>query len=147
MVGYWINLLADPVVLVPALFAVPLALFVLLLGAVMRPAKERQFEEELASRPALEDNAFYDMFYRQTAVPKDIVVRLRKLYAEQLGAAWHKVCPQDNAAEVYDLDFAEPLYEVEEAFGVKFPLDNWRIEYCTFDAVARYLANHQMSTS
>jgi len=105
MMAHWITLLADPFILVASLGG---GAAVLVLAALGKPAKEQRAEEEPEARPALDDDAFYENFYLHTPDPKDIAVRLRRLYAGQLGPPWDKVRPKDNVAEVYDLDFDTP---------------------------------------
>ena len=49
--------------------------------------------------------------------------------------------PGDNACDAYpDLDFAELLYEVEDEFGIKIPIEDMKKMDGTFDGIVRYVA-------
>jgi hypothetical protein len=117
---------------------IPLAV---LAALFLKPAKERRFEQALASRPQLDDDTFYETFYGGTDIPRAIPVRLRRLYAAQLGRRWLKVFPRDNPALVCDdLDFADLLTDVGQEFGVAFPPEARRQLDGSFDSVVKYLA-------
>jgi hypothetical protein len=113
---------------------------VVLAAAYFKPAKEHAFERELKNRPQLDDDAFYEKFYAGTATPKEIPIRLRQLYAEQLGQPWANVLPQDNPARVYgDLDPADLLAEVAKEFAVPFSAEEMQRLDGSFDSVVKFL--------
>ena len=108
--------------------------FLALLGDLLFHASHSRFERELAGRPELDDESFYEAYYGGSGIPRDIPVRVRKVYVEQLGDCWKGVRPGDNACEAYpDLDFAELLYEIEDEFGIKIPDEAMRTMDGTFD--------------
>ncbi len=66
---------------------------------------------------------------------------------EQLGECWLGVRPEDNASEVCPgVDFAEVLYEIEDEFEIKIPIEDMKRMDGTFDAVVRYVASQKRST-
>ena len=122
--------------------------FLALLGDLLFHASHSRFERELVGRPGLDDESFHEAYYGGTDIPRDIPVRVRKVYVEQLGDCWKGVRPVDNACEAYpDLDFAELLYEIEDEFGIKIPDEAMRTMDGTFDEVVRYVASHRGTTS
>jgi acyl carrier protein len=112
--------------------------FLALLGDLLFYASHSRFEREMMSRPQLDDGAFC---YGGSGIPEDIPGRVRKVYVEQLGDCWKAVRPEDNVCEAYpDLDLAELLYEIEDEFGIKIPLEDMKKMDGTFDAIVRYVA-------
>lgn len=113
--------------------------FVLLLIVLRRP--------EFVGRPELDDDAFYEKFYAGSGIPKEILVRLRRLYVKELGREWRRLVPQDNPANMYDdLDLADLFELVGEHFGVPFPLEDMERLDGSFDAVVRYVAERVQGT-
>ena len=107
-----------------------------------------RFERELANRPQLDDQAFYDAHYCGSGIPDDIPIRVRKICVEQLGDCRKGVRPDDNVCESHpDLDLAELLYEIEDEFGIKIPDDKMKRMDGTFDAIVRYFNSQWRSQS
>ena len=116
---------------------------------------ERAYREQLRQRPKLDDDAFYQTFYSGTGIPRDIPVRLRRLYEKIIGDNLSALQPQDNQAFIYGgIDFGDVLYRVEREFKLKIPRESTvkaPLTYHgyssptgeidgTFDSVVRYLA-------
>ena len=115
--------------------------FLALLGDLIFYASHSRLERELAGRPELDDQAFFEACYGGSGIPADIPIRVRKVYIEQLGDCWRGVRPGDNACLAYpDLDFAELLYEMEDELEIKIPLEDMKRMDGTFDAIVRYVA-------
>jgi hypothetical protein len=119
--------------------------------------REHRYYDELRDRPALDDEEFFKRFYSAAGIPKDIPIRLRRLYQDIIGCDLSAMQPHDNLALIFDaLDFADVLYRVEREFEVKIPLTvcseppqykHWpfigsQIDG-TFDSVVRYLAHRR----
>jgi acyl carrier protein len=118
--------------------------FLALLGDLLFYAFHSSFERGLAGRPELDDQAFYESHYGGIGIPRDIPIRIRKVYVEQLGDCWKGVRPGDNACQAYpDLDFAELLYEIEDEFGINIPDEMLKTMDGTFDGVVRYVASQR----
>jgi hypothetical protein len=107
---------------------------------------ERMYFEELRRRPDLTDEQFYDTFFAGSQIPKEIPVRLRRLYQEIFGYDFSALNPNDNIALIFDfVDFADVLYRIEREFGLKIPLSACKSDGGrgkidgTFDSVVRYL--------
>ncbi len=107
---------------------------------------ERAFDEEAASRPVLDDEAFYQSYYAASGIAKEIPVRLRRLLAYQLGRRWEKVQPTDQPPEVCpDLDFAEIVFEVDEEFGINTAGEEINALDGSFDSLVRHIARKKSS--
>jgi hypothetical protein len=98
-------------------------------------------ERQMAERPLLDDEAFYQLYYGSTDIPRGIPIRVRRVLGEQLGPHWLRVRPEDNIPLILDIDIAEILFEMEEEFGVKIPPQAMRSMDGSFDSVVRYIAN------
>jgi acyl carrier protein len=119
-----------------------------LLGDLLFDASHSRFEKELADRPRLDDQAFYEAHYGSSGIPEDIPIRVRKVFVEQLGDCWKGVRPDDNVCESDpDLDLAELLYEIEDEFGIKIPDEEMRKMDGSFDSIVRFVASQRHSSS
>jgi hypothetical protein len=115
--------------------------FLALLGDLIFYASHSSLGSELAARPELDDQAFYEACYGGSGVPPDIPIRVREVYVEQFGDCWSGVRPGDNVCEAYpELDLAELLSEIEDEFGIKIPEEDMKRMDGTFDAIVRYVA-------
>jgi hypothetical protein len=117
-------------------------------------ATERAYREKFRQRPRLDDDVFFEQFYSQTDVPRDVVVRLRLACHESLGIDPAVLRPEDNLAVIEDdVDFGDVLYRVGRKFKMKIPPGTalgapfqYEGKPCTgeidgtFDSLARYLA-------
>jgi hypothetical protein len=116
---------------------------------------ERAYHAILQERPRRNDDEFFDEFYAGSSIPRDIPIRLRKLYEEIIGVDFLALRPEDNHAIIYDeVDFAEVIYRVGREFSLNIPIETvleapltYRGRASpqgeidgTFDSVVRYLA-------
>ena len=103
--------------------------------------REREFERELARRPLLNDNEFYEAYYAKLEIPKQIPIRLRHIFAEQLGEPWARLRPAEKPADVYlDLPFEELVSEACEKFRTQLTADDMSGLEGSFDSLVRLLA-------
>jgi hypothetical protein len=117
-----------------------------LLGDLIFYASRSRLERELAARPELADQAFYESYYRSSGIPEDIPIRIRKVYVEQLGDCWRSVRPGNKVCEICpDVDLAEMLYEIQDEFGFNIPYADMKKMDGTFDGIVRYVASQRQS--
>lgn len=115
---------------------------VMTLAPLIPSRRQRAMWRDMRRRPKLDDEEFYVRFYREAGIPKEVTVRLRALYAQQLGIS--RVFPEDRAADFDDdLDFGELLIEVAEEFGIDFSDEEAQTlaDNGTFDALVRHLSS------
>ena len=109
------------------------------LSPLFRTKEERAKWREMRQRPMLSDDEFYERFYADTGIAKEIPVRLRRIYATQL--AMDRVWPADKATECdSELDLAELLAEVEEAFNLEVSDEEALKLNESFDSIVRLVA-------
>ena len=100
---------------------------------------------------AMDDETFYRTYYGNTDIPREIPIRVRRVFVEQLGSRWGRVEPGDRPAEEEgELDFAELIYEIEDEFGIKVgDEDMQRLVGVddSFDGIVQYLARNQSRLS
>jgi hypothetical protein len=121
---------------------------------------ERAHHAILQERPKRNDDEFFHEFYATSNIPRDIPIRLRKLYEEIIGVDFSALCPEDNHAIIYDeLDFADVIYRVGREFGQNIPIEivpKYALTHRgrasqqgeidgTFDSVVRYIAKARHS--
>lgn len=103
--------------------------------ALMSLVMKRGCEEEM------DGITFFNTYYAKTSVPKDIPIRLRKIFVEQLGSRWKRVKPHDRPTDEDDeLDFSELLSEIEHEFGIAIPEEQAQRMDGSFDGIVRYVA-------
>jgi hypothetical protein len=130
------------------LFDLPICFLILIghppvmtLSPLLPSGEERACRRQVRERPLLTDDAFYERFYANTGVSKEIVSRLRRLYAEQLPVPMEKVWPADKATDVdWELDFADVLGMVESEFGICFTKEDLADLNGSFDSLVRSVA-------
>ena len=92
---------------------------VMSLAPLLPSAEERRFRRVVRERPLLSDDEFSDRFYRDSGILPNIPIRLRKIYAAELGM--DRVWPEDKATDFDgELDFADLLDAIADEFGVPF---------------------------
>jgi hypothetical protein len=106
-------------------------------------SSEIEYHRKCQERPLLDDDAFVERFYKDCAIPKDIPIRVRTIYRNQLNMA--KVYPGDIADEISpDLDLGELLVEIEEEFGIENLGNNMQLTSesfnGSFDAIVKLVA-------
>jgi acyl carrier protein len=112
------------------------------LCAAIRSAllSESALVRQMAERPVLDDEAFFETYYGAVGIPRDIPIRTRAVIAEQLGKSWRGIRPDDNIPQMdLDLPFEELMFEVEKEFGVRIPLEEISSLDGSFDSVIRYI--------
>lgn len=109
------------------------------LAPLFSSAQERAYRRALRERPPLSDDEFCDRFYADTGYPRDIPIRLRRIYATALGMknAW----PEDKAEDFCEeLDFTDLIAEVEDEFGLKFTEEEVRQMDGSFNTIVEFVA-------
>jgi hypothetical protein len=128
------------------IFDLPVCLLILIgrppimtLSPLIASAEERRFRRAVRERPRLSDDEFHNRFYKDTEVPRHIPIRLRKIYATELGM--DGVWPQDKATDFDgELDFADWMATVADEFGVQFADQEIRQMDGSFDSIVKCLA-------
>ena len=104
-------------------------------------SREWEIELEMSSRPLMDDETFYDTYYGKSGIQQQIPVRLRTLFAVQLGKPWKHLVPTDKVEDVYpDLGFEELVFEAEEEFGIQVGIEEIQQLDGTFDSLVRLIA-------
>ena len=92
---------------------------VMTLAPLVPTSRQRAKWREMRQRPEINDKEFYQRFYGDSGIPEEIPLRLRGLYAEQLGIS--RLLPHDRATDFDDeLDFGDLLFAVAEEFSIDF---------------------------
>jgi acyl carrier protein len=112
---------------------------VMSLSPLLPSAEERKFRKAVRERPRLSDDEFYERFYEEAGIPEHIPIRLRKIYAAELGM--DGVWPEDKATDFNgELDFADLLDAVADEFGVQFADQEIGQLDGSFDSIVRNVA-------
>lgn len=128
------------------IFDVPVCFLILIgrppvmtLSPLLAPAEERRFRRAVRERPRLSDDEFHDRFYKDAGVPQHIPIRLRKIYATELGM--EGVWPEDKAMDFDgELDFGDLVAAIADEFGVQFTNQDLRTMDGSFDSMVNCLA-------
>jgi hypothetical protein len=84
------------------------------------------YKNELSTRTALDNDAFYERFYGATTTPRDTPIRLRKLLATKVDKLLWKVHPEDEFAHVNDdLDLGDVFNWISREFDFSFNASDW----------------------
>ena len=109
-------------------------ILLLALGAVAAVAfvrhegaqKKKKMEAAFAGRPQLTAEDFYQQFFRAQGVPEEIVIGVRKILEEQLGADLSRLVASDDFSQNIGFFFeydsmadVEIVCALEEEFSIK----------------------------
>ena len=132
----WLILVVDIPLCVLILVGYPATMT---LSPLVSSAAERAKWREMRQRPQLSDDEFLERYYAATSIPRDIPLRLRSIYSEQLGM--DQVQPDDIATDfVGELDLWELALEVRDALGVQFTVEEVQQLTGSFDSFVRAVA-------
>ncbi|MDD2709852.1 MAG: acyl carrier protein [Verrucomicrobiae bacterium] len=88
---------------------------------------ERRLEEAFQGRNALDDESFFTRYFAKRQIPKDIPVRIRRIFQEHLKADFSRISAEDDLSKElnfpwnYDsLADVEIVQALEKEFGVCF---------------------------
>ena len=136
MIALFMILLVDIPLCVLTLIGYPVTMT---LSPLIPSREEREKWREMRGRLPLSDDEFIEQFYSGTSVPRDIPLRLRQIYAHQLGM--DKVHPKDLATDFdWELDLWELVLEVQDEFGVEFTKEEILKLDGSFDSIVRAVA-------
>jgi hypothetical protein len=128
-------------------FTLPIAFLYLIgkppvmsLSPFIDSAEARAYRRELKARPEIDDHTFFERFYSNTSIPRDIPIRVRRLCVEQVDPLFSRVQPTDKCwLLVEELDISPVLRILEQEFQVTLTA-----EICatidTFDSLVQYIA-------
>ena len=128
------------------IFTLPVCLLILFgarpvmtLSPLFPSQQKRARWAEMRQRPMLSDDEFYERFYADTGIAREIPIRLRRIYATQL--AMDRVWPSDKATEFDgELDLADLVADVAEEFNVEVSNDEALKLDGSFDSIVRLVA-------
>lgn len=113
-------------VLLSAYGAIALAAFVVWSIRSKSRAKERKIQETFAGREPLTPEAFYDRYFLGLGVAPEVVVGIRKILEEQLGADMSRLRAEDDFSKnlrfFWDFDSmadVELVLAIEDHFQIK----------------------------
>lgn len=99
----------------------PALAIALVLAWLLHPLFERQrwFERQLRWRKPLDDDEYYRRFFSGRGTPRDVPIRLRRVYAGALGYPPKVLLPTDSFVWIWqDRRGTELLQAVEAEFAV-----------------------------
>lgn len=111
-----------------------------LIPCAERRARYRAWKE----RPQLDDDAFYETFYADSGIAKEIVIGVRREFQAVLDRSLAGVRPSDDMSLADpELDAADLYDRLDKAFAISIP---WRrgklnIDDLTFNSLVRLVTN------
>lgn len=89
-------------------------------------AVKKKVEAAFAGREPLDDQTFYEKYFRSCGVPSDVVVKVRRILEEEFDVDFSRLSAEDDFArnlsfivEYGSLDAVEVVIRLEEEFGIK----------------------------
>jgi hypothetical protein len=103
---------------------------------LFRSPSSLAYEQDLLSRDALDDEAFFDVYYAGTGVPKDIPLRVRKVLREAYGPLMDRAHPDDGPFRLEDeLDPYDIMKWIGKEAGVRLSRDDCLESDGSFDSI------------
>jgi hypothetical protein len=120
---------------------------VMSLSPLVDSPASRAYQRELHRRPELDGDAFFNQYYADTDVPKEIPLRIRQLLARKVDHWLMRVQPNDLLYLINDdLDLAEVLYILEKDFGCKFAKEDVKSWNGSFRLVGEYVKRQRQES-
>jgi acyl carrier protein len=89
--------------------------------------RARKFDAELRLRPAISDDTLAATYTSNSAVPIDLVIRVRRLFAEGMGYPVDRLLPDDDFSFLsFDWDDSDLIEALEKEFGIE--IDDANVE-------------------
>jgi acyl carrier protein len=89
-------------------------------------AVKRKVEAAFAGREPLDDQTFYETYFKSRGVPSDVVIKVRCILEEEFDVDLSRLSAKDDFArnlsfivEYGSLDAVEFVIRLEEEFGIK----------------------------
>ena len=89
-------------------------------------AVKKKLEAAFAGREPLDDQTFYEVYFRSRGVPADVVVKVRRILEEEFDVDLSRVSAEDDfasnlsfIADYGSLDAVEVVMRLEEEFGIE----------------------------
>ena len=89
-------------------------------------ALKKKVEAAFAGRGPLDDQTFYETYFKSRGVPADVVVKVRRILEEEFDVDLSRLSAEDDFAQnlsfIVDygsLDAVEVVIRLEEEFGLK----------------------------
>jgi acyl carrier protein len=89
-------------------------------------AKRKKFEAAFAGRDPLDEQAFYETYFQSRGVPADVVIKVRRILEEVLGADLSRMKAEDDLTKNLSFFFqydsmadVELVERLEEEFSIK----------------------------
>mgnify|MGYP000082493998 CR=1 FL=1 len=87
---------------------------------------KRQLDDLFANRNRSDDNEYYDIFFSDSGIPKNVVSRIRSLFSEHIGVDLSLLEADDDFSTdyslIWDLDSmadVEIVISLEKEFGIE----------------------------
>jgi acyl carrier protein len=104
-------------------FAIPLSMW-------ENRARKKKLETAFAGRASLDEQTFYERYFRSRGVPADVVVKVRRILEDELDADLSRLAAEDDFSrnlsffwEYDSLADVEIIMRLEEEFGIKIAND------------------------
>ena len=89
-------------------------------------AVRKKLEAAFTGRESLDDQTFYEKYFRSRGVPADVVIKVRRILEEEFGVDLSRVSAEDDfvrnlsfIADYGSLDAVEVVMRLEEEFGIE----------------------------
>jgi hypothetical protein len=101
---------------------------------------EREFRRSLRDRPQLSDDEFYEAYYSESGIPRQLPGQLRKSLENAFGMNFAALYPDDNLIDAdHEVDWGDVLWRIEREFRVSVPFESFAVGG-TFDSLLRHIA-------
>ena len=89
-------------------------------------AVKKKVEAAFAGREPLDDQTFYETYFKSRGVPAEVVIKVRHILEEEFGVDLSRLSAEDDfarnlsfIADYGSLDAVEVVVRLEEEFGIK----------------------------
>jgi hypothetical protein len=108
---------------------------------------EREFRRALRERPKLSNDEFYDAYYSDSGISRQLPGQLRKSLEDALGMDLAALHPDDNLMDAdHEVDWGDVLWRIERKYKVVVPIEAFVVDG-TFDSLLRHIVEGNLPES
>lgn len=110
--------------------------------------EQREYRRVLRDRPKLNDDEFYNTFYADSGIPKQLAVQLRMSLEHCYGLDFGGLHPRDNLIYADDeIDFHDVIIRIKREYEIEIPNRRMSKAEATYDFLLQCISEYSQSVN
>lgn len=110
--------------------------------------EQREYRRILRDRPKLNDDEFYNTFYAESGIPKQLTVQLRRSLEDCYGLDSAGLHPRDNLIYADDeIDFHDVIIRIKREYEIEIPDRRMSKAEATYDFLLQCISEYSQNVN